>query len=501
VNARTRKSAMCVPETLEVRQMLSAKSVFVLDFTPDYRSMGSLQETFSNVRFANGSVPAMFDFDRNGQLTGNDVRLAANEITSRVRGYFSSYLAANRVSIIAGDINAGSNQLLGDQWLRYGLRTNAVTVSVMYFGGRSAGGEYGRAPLALDGYNVEGFGEVYVRTIAVDTVNRNPRATPTEFAISVASTTAHELGHMMGLRHATSGPANNVMVPGRGRANNYFPNQAVSTEAGRAQNPHHELWYSFQGQPSYYRVVSYGLPDPAIEHVHEHGEEHSHSWMEDGVSSTGQLLMSEEEAALWSGPLTVVEEPGLPVLNSVDSYFAGLGSEWDGVDRSNANVQNAELASRLIRGGTVAANGRPQTISGQAFSGASAVEELFADHLDDLSLWWTMESAEFRQYSKSEVTRGRAVEETQKPARRAKNHPATSKAMQSVGRRHLQLDETTSDDAEDPSLPAVLDGEAAEMLADGLLAVPIADIQGPLEYVMAVTLLSECPEPQCPVAE
>lgn len=329
MKARTRKSFQSIPETLEVRQMLTPASFFVLDYTPDYRTMGSLHQTFNNVKFANGSVPRMFDFDGNGQLTGNDVTVAANEITSRVRRHFATYLAAGKLTIIAGDVNAGANQLLGDQWLRHGLKSNAVTVSVMFFGGRSAGGEYGRAPLALNGYNVEGFGEVYVRSIAIDLVNRNPLATPAEFAISVATTTAHELGHMMGLRHATSGPARNIMVPGRGRADNYFPNQAVSTENGRAQNPHHELWYSFQGQPSYYQVVSYGLPDPAMdfthEHEHEHEHEHSPSLREEHLRHDAMML--DDDASEGYEALPFVQEPDPAALTTVDSYFARYHSD------------------------------------------------------------------------------------------------------------------------------------------------------------------------------
>jgi hypothetical protein len=276
---RSRATLPSAAEVLEIRQYPSASSVFVLDYTPDYRSMGSLHETFYNVRLGNGNVPVMFDFDGNGRLTGNDVTVAANEITSRVRSYFKNYLSTTNLTIIGGDLNASKNQLLGDQWLRQGLRSDAVGVSVMYFGGRG-GGEYGIAPLALNGYNVEGFGEVYVRSIAIDLVNRNPRTTPAEFALNVASTAAHELGHMMGLRHATSGPANNLMVPGRSRANNHFPNQATYTEGGVAQNAHHELWYSLRGQKTYYQVASYGVPDTGFNeaalHDHEHDCEHEH---------------------------------------------------------------------------------------------------------------------------------------------------------------------------------------------------------------------------------
>lgn len=316
-------------ETLEDRRQLAASTVFVLDYTPDYRSMGSLHETFYNVRFKDGSAPAMFDFDGDRQLTANDVTVAANQITARVRGYFSNYLNTTNLRIIGGDVNANSNQLLGDQWLRYGLQTKAANVSVMFLGGRSVGGEYGRAPLAREGYNVEGFGEVYVRTIAIDLVNRNPRATPTEFAIAVASTTAHELGHMMGLRHAASGPANNIMVPGRGRANNYFPNQAVYTEGGAPQNAHHELWYSLRGQPTYYQVVNYGVPDPAMEHGHDHLHEHVHDdhvHDEQSVAQAVDQVMEMEDFTHLGHEFELpnVNEPEPHALAAVDALLAGF---------------------------------------------------------------------------------------------------------------------------------------------------------------------------------
>ncbi|MDA1229997.1 MAG: hypothetical protein O2856_04415 [Planctomycetota bacterium] len=138
---RRRKTYEPRLEALESRELLSAATIFVLDYTPDYREMGSLHETFNNVRLTNGKVPSFFDFDGDRQVTLNDVQLAANQITARVRKHFSNYLSTTNLRIIGGDTNANANQLLGDNWLRYGLRTNAANVSVMYFGGRSVGGD------------------------------------------------------------------------------------------------------------------------------------------------------------------------------------------------------------------------------------------------------------------------------------------------------------------------------------------------------------------------
>ncbi len=272
-------------ETLEGR-LLPARTVFALDFTPDYRNMGSLYSTFFNVRNSAGYSPRFLDFNGDNRITPTDVNLAANAITSMVRSHYRSYLGMN-LSIVGGDVTQQTHW--GHRWLSYGLQ-NATHVSVIYLGGRSVGGEFGRAPIAQRGYNVEGFGEVYVRTIAYHLWNRDARATPADFARQVASTTAHELGHMMGLAHAYSGPRENLMLPSRQRTNNYFVNQAVRTDRG-VQNAHHELVYSFRGQRSFYQVVSRGVPDTAG-HDHSHGEESAFHTMQEAPETAAPSIFN-----------------------------------------------------------------------------------------------------------------------------------------------------------------------------------------------------------------
>jgi|GEM_PF-6698377 len=150
-------------------------------------------------------------------------------------------------------------------------------------------------------------------------IQRNRWATPAQFTVAVASTTAHEIGHMMGLRHATSGPANNIMVPGRGRANNFFPNQAVYTEGGGPQNAHHELWYSLRNpQPTQYQIVSRGVPDPAIDHLHDHAANSLH----DGDDVAMDRLMDENGSH--DIDLLPVQGSGPCAHSVVDQFFAGF---------------------------------------------------------------------------------------------------------------------------------------------------------------------------------
>lgn len=256
-------------EKLEDR-MLPARTVFILDFSPDYRRAGSLYETFFNVRLTNGNVPSFFDFNRDGRVNSTDVTLAAREITARVRGYYKNYLRLG-LTIDGGDVL--QNSFWGHKWMQYGTKRADTQVNVVYFGGRSVGGEHGLAPLAPAGADIEGSCEVYTRTIAIDLFRSNPYATPQDFARNVASSAAHELGHMQGLHHAVSGASNNIMRPGRSRVNNSFEDRYVKTSGGYAQNAHRELWYSFQGQKTSYAYVSravYDIP-PAAEKAAGHG--------------------------------------------------------------------------------------------------------------------------------------------------------------------------------------------------------------------------------------
>jgi hypothetical protein len=119
--------------------------------------------------------------------------------------------------------------------------------------------------MAPDGWNVEGHGEVYTRTIAQDLARYSPGASPREFVNRVASTAAHELSHMMGVRHAMSGPTNNVMRYNRSRGQDYVLNGSVATEGGPGQNAWQELLASFRGQATVSSSVKNAVRDVAGE--------------------------------------------------------------------------------------------------------------------------------------------------------------------------------------------------------------------------------------------
>ena len=232
-------------ETLEGRDVPA--TVLIMDFTPDYHQ-GSFMDTFYRTRYSDGSIPGFFDFNRDRVVDYRDVSLAASQVTGRVTDFFRPFAnnPANHLSIGYNDVFSNTNY--GYNWLRAGVNSTDL-VQVMYFGGSNSGGVgiAGRSPEAHDGENVEGYGETYTHSIA-QLLMFNRYATSTDFVNRVAAAAAHEFGHMLGLRHSTSGNPTSVMNPvmAQNAAALRFIAGNQNTENGYLQNEYTELDRSFQ---------------------------------------------------------------------------------------------------------------------------------------------------------------------------------------------------------------------------------------------------------------
>lgn len=257
-------------ETLESRQMMIATHL-VLDFTPDYRS-GSFLQTFQNTRTATGQSPAFLDFNGDRRITNQDVEIAANQIKNTISSFFAAPARGYNVSLVHGDVLTQSNY--GYRYLQQGVNSTDQ-VLVMYLGGKNSG-EIGRAPLARDGYNVEGYGNTYTQAIANMLVNR-AGSTKEAFVWAVANTAAHEFGHMLGLRHSLGGYSNDIMNGTQGYTpwKDVFSAYTQRTSGGANQNAVAELQRSFSGQPTYYQGVNNGFAQMGAD-VDAHGEDLDH---------------------------------------------------------------------------------------------------------------------------------------------------------------------------------------------------------------------------------
>ena len=129
-----------------------------------------------------------------------------------------------------------------------------------------------------------------------------PNATPNDFANWVASSVAHEFGHMEGLRHPTSGPANNLMNWGRTRGQDYIVNGAVNTENGYQQNAYLELSRSLAGQSTIYGEVRDGYADRlgTSHSEHQDHEQHRQAYVSHPLSS---WLSARDVAQIFSDSL------------------------------------------------------------------------------------------------------------------------------------------------------------------------------------------------------
>jgi|GEM_PF-5076776 len=272
-------------EKLEGRAMMIATHL-VLDFTPDYHA-GTFWQTFQNSRYSNGQPPAFLDFNGDRRITTQDAEIAAGQIRNAVGSFFVNPARGYNVTVGYNDVLSQTN--FGYNYLTQGQRSANDQVLVMYLGGRNTG-EIGRAPLAQDGYNVEGYGNTYTQAISTMLMNRSG-STKEMFVWAVANTAAHEFGHMLGLRHSRNVYANDIMNPTQDftPSNDKFSAVNQYTEGGAAQNAYAELQNSFSGrQRTYFQGVKNGyaqMPELGAdhdEHEHEEHEHEDHDHHEDG---------------------------------------------------------------------------------------------------------------------------------------------------------------------------------------------------------------------------
>ncbi len=262
-----------VVEPLEDRLTPTATRL-VIDFTPDTQSTdqfpGSDRGSFAQVfqAAARSARPARFlDFNHDGRVdAGTDVVLAAGVVKNLVSRYFAPWASLN-VKVVYGDVLRQTQ--FGARELAAGLNSSSLQTFVMYVGGgRSDAAVLGESYQAAVGFNNEDFGRVYTTNVVRYLATVNPAATPMDFARLVASTTAHEMGHMLGLGHPHPDytDKSNVMdssADGHGdsflnrtySADLYLTRSASKTTAS-PQNPYQELARSFLGQPDEYSYVS-----------------------------------------------------------------------------------------------------------------------------------------------------------------------------------------------------------------------------------------------------
>jgi hypothetical protein len=253
-------------EALEAR-CLPRVTQLIVDFTPDIGVFfhsnfrrHDFADTFG-ITGANGMSPLFLDFNGDGVVdTTTDPALAKQQILADVADYFRPFSRFN-VSILG--ISPGASSGVGLADLNAGLASRSLQVFLLNVGGSdgdpATSGVYGVSIQANKGRNWEGFGHAFTDTIAYGLMQNNPSATPNDFAAFVASTIAHETGHMLGLGHPQPDYThpNNVMDSSATGVGDRFLRRPVLAKVlindrfvKEPQNAFTELKASFKGQPN-----------------------------------------------------------------------------------------------------------------------------------------------------------------------------------------------------------------------------------------------------------
>lgn len=255
-------------EDLEDRLVLT-RTVLLVDFgqdpglrplAPDLGFDGhTFAQTF-NLTDASGHGPAFLDFNGDGQVNAADVPAAAGAVVQDVANYFAPF-QGQHVTVSWADVTQETG--VGRGLLRQGIRSKRLQGFVVYVGGAEViSTVFGRAVEAAKGFNYEGYGRVYPEAVVPFLEATDPTAAPATFAADLASSVAHEFGHLLGLGHPFDATAqqDNVMEPLRVRGQDGFVSRSypaflVRRAAGRRflfigrQDPFAELRRSFRGQP------------------------------------------------------------------------------------------------------------------------------------------------------------------------------------------------------------------------------------------------------------
>src|SRR5262249_19972963 len=249
--------ARCVPRVTQL----------IVDFTPDvgvfFHSNYRRHDFVDSFRItgANGQSPAFLDFNHDGVVdTTTDPALAEQQILADVTNYFRPFLRFN-VSILG--ISPGADSGVGLADLHAGIASRSLQVFLMYVGGSdgdpATSGVYGVSIQANEGRNWEGFGHAFSDSIVYGLMQTNPSATPSDFAAFVASTIAHENGHMLGLGHPQPDYTHptNVMDSSATGVGDHFLRRPVLAKVlvndqfvKEPQSAFQELKASFRGQPN-----------------------------------------------------------------------------------------------------------------------------------------------------------------------------------------------------------------------------------------------------------
>jgi hypothetical protein len=249
-------------ESLEER-LVPTITRLVVDFTPDTnipnQFPGFHRRNFVD-DFRGGAGLHFLDFNHDGVVNKLDATLAIQTILAKVSKDFAPY-APYGATVVGTDLHRQTNH--GTAELKRGLARKGPQVFVMYVGGANDDpGIFGEAYQAAVGFNNQDYSRVYSDAIVGYFRGQYPTASPDDFASYVASTIAHEFGHMLGLGHPIPDyqDVRNILDSSAdGKADSFYtytypaelmltPNSPSTTPG--LQNPAQELIASFEGQPN-----------------------------------------------------------------------------------------------------------------------------------------------------------------------------------------------------------------------------------------------------------